>query len=209
MAERLRIVFSGMLAGDPHQGGATWAVLQYVLGLRRLGHDVVFVEPVDALTDDVSAYFDAVVGEFGLHGRAALLRTGSRETRGVAYEDLSDLVRGADLLLNVSGMLDEDELLDGIGVRAYLDLDPAFNQLWHEAEGIDMGFDRHDRFVTVGLALGTPECPIPTAGRDWIPTPQPVVLESWPVAADVERDALTTVGNWRGYGSVSWNGETY
>jgi hypothetical protein len=42
----LAILFSGMLAGDPWQGGATWAVLQYVLGLRRLGHEVLLVEPV-------------------------------------------------------------------------------------------------------------------------------------------------------------------
>ena len=42
--------------------------------------------------------------------------------------------------------------------KVYLDLDPAFNQLWH-AQGIDMHFDGHDRFVTVGQAIGTPELP--------------------------------------------------
>ena len=31
------ILVSGMMAGDPHHGGATWAVLQYLLGFRRLG----------------------------------------------------------------------------------------------------------------------------------------------------------------------------
>ena len=40
MSERLRIFVSGVLAGDSAQGGATWAVLQYVAGLRRLGHGV-------------------------------------------------------------------------------------------------------------------------------------------------------------------------
>ena len=33
----MRIVVSGMIAADPFQGGATWAVLQYVLGFRALG----------------------------------------------------------------------------------------------------------------------------------------------------------------------------
>src|SRR5947207_2995146 len=136
MAERLCIVFSGMLAGDPHQGGATWAVLQYVLGLRRLGHDVVFVEPVKELTGEVTAYFDAVIREFDLAGRAALVRSGARESHGISYEQLLSLTTGADLLLNVSGMLDEDHLLEDVAVRAYLDLDPAFNQLWHEVERI-------------------------------------------------------------------------
>ncbi|MEJ7843925.1 MAG: hypothetical protein WKF95_19360, partial [Rubrobacter sp.] len=42
-----RILLSGMVAGVPRQGGATWAVLQYLLGFRRLGHDVRFVEPVE------------------------------------------------------------------------------------------------------------------------------------------------------------------
>ena len=51
MTGGLRILVSGMLAGVPGQGGATWAVLQYVLGLRSLGHDVMFVEQVDAPAD--------------------------------------------------------------------------------------------------------------------------------------------------------------
>ena len=40
------ILMSGMMAADPHQGGATWAVLQYLLGFQALGHEVYFVEPV-------------------------------------------------------------------------------------------------------------------------------------------------------------------
>ena len=39
----MTILLSGMLAGVPRQGGASWAVLQFLLGLRRLGHRVVFV----------------------------------------------------------------------------------------------------------------------------------------------------------------------
>ena len=47
-----------------------------------------------------------------------------------------------------------------IPVRVYLDLDPAFNQLWHD-QGIDMRFDGHTHFVTVGQAIGTPGLPRP------------------------------------------------
>ena len=31
------VIVSGMIAATPWQGGAAWAVLQYLLGLRRLG----------------------------------------------------------------------------------------------------------------------------------------------------------------------------
>ena len=106
-------------------------------------------------------------------------------------------------------MLRDERLLGEIPVRVYLDLDPAFNQLWHAVQGIDMRFDGHTHFATVGLALGTPGCAVPTCGRDWIPTLPPVVLDRWPVAEALERDALTTVANWRGYGSIEHEGVLY
>ena len=204
----MKVLVAGMVAGDPGQGGASWAVLQYVLGLRRLGHDVVLVEPVAELTPATTAYFAQVARAFGLTGSAALLVAGTRETAGMGFGALRGAARGADLLLNVSGMLD-GELAELPRTRAFLDLDPAFNQLWHAAEGIDMGFDRHERFVTVGLALGDAGCPVPTCGRDWIRTPQPVVLERWPALEPIADGPVTTVGNLRGYGSVQWQGEHY
>ena len=206
---RLTILVSGMVAGDPHQGGATWAVLQYVLGLRRLGHDVLLVEPVDTITDETRTYFEDVVERFGLRDRATLVSRGTRDTVGAPYESSLDTARGADVLLNVSGMLD-GPLFDAVpGRRVFLDLDPAFNQLWEDLEGVDMGFDRHDRFVTVGLALGDPSCPVPTCGREWIRTPQPVVLEHWPAVLTPPALPFTTVANLRGYGSVEWDGQLY
>lgn len=219
---RLTILFSGMLAGDPHQGGATWAVLQYLLGLRRLGHDVYFVEPVEAAggsargnggvplaASPAAAYFRQVMREFGLEDRAALLRPGTRETVGMPYDAIRDAAARADLLLNVSGMLRDPSLIGRIPVRAYLDLDPAFVQLWHATQGIDMGIDTHNRHVTVGLAIGEPGHPIPTCGVQWIGTFQPVILEAWPVGEELEHDAFTTVANWRGYGSIEHEGTMY
>jgi len=203
-----RIVVSGMLAGVPRQGGASWAVLQYVLGLRRLGHEVVFVEPVPgggAFPPAASArYFRSVCDAFGLE-RAALLDPDTGATHGMSRRALLDAVRGADLLLNISGVLADEELLGAVGLRAFVDLDPAFTQLW-AADGIELGLDRHDRFVTIGMAIGTPGCAVPTGGRRWITTPQPVVLERWRVAGRVVHDAATTVGHWRSYGSVEHGG---
>jgi hypothetical protein len=205
----VRVIVSGMVAGDPHQGGASWSILQYVLGLLRLGHDPWLVEPVDELRPESVRYFESVVEAFGLGGRAALLERGTRRAVGAGRREVEAALDRADLLLNVSGMLDDEALAGSVGVRAYLDLDPAFNQLWHVVDGIDMGFDRHDRFVTVGLALGGPECPVPTAGRDWIHTLPPVVLDHWPASDVPAGSPVTTVGNWRGYGSVEWEGEHY
>jgi hypothetical protein len=204
----LRIVVSGMLAGVPGQGGASWAVLQYVLGLRRLGHDVVFVEPA-VPTAATRAYFDALVVRFGLRDRAALLDPATGACSGIERARLLQLAGGADLLLNISGLLADEELLGAIGTRAFVDLDPAFTQLWCAADGIDMGFDRHNRFVTIGGRIGSDGCTVPTCGRDWITTLQPIVLEHWPVAGRVRHAALTTVGHWRSYGSIEHGGVHY
>ncbi len=216
---KLNILVSGMIAAVPHQGGATWAVLQYLLGFRRLGHQVHFVEPLDpaalrpkgvslALSTN-AAYFRQVAAAFGLEQDAALLLKGTQQTFGLDYEEVRRRARRAEVLLNISGMLEDEELIQHIPVRVYLDLDPAFNQLWHATQGIDMRFDRHTHFVTVGLALGQADCKAPTCGLSWIATLQPVVLEHWRAARGITYNALTTVGNWRGYGSIQYQGISY
>lgn len=213
----LTILFSGMIAGDPHQGGATWAVLQYLLGLQALGHDIYFVEPLklDKLAavaleqSENAAYFQHVMNTFGLHERAALLLAGTQTTCGLSYEKLRAIAQRADMLINVSGMLKDENLVAHIPVRVFLDLDPAFNQLWHAVEHIDMGFEQHTHFVTVGLALGEPACTIPTCDLPWLKTLQPVVLSHWPRAEQLAPRAFTTIANWRGYGSIEHEGKFY
>jgi hypothetical protein len=218
-AASLTIILSGMIAGVPHQGGATWAVLQYLLGLKRLGHTVYFVEPLPeaALRPDGAglagsanaAYFRQVAAEFGLEQTATLVLAGTQQTVGLPYYQLRQAACRADVLINISGMLTDQEVVAHIPFRVYLDLDPAFTQLWHGAQGIDMHFAGHSHFVTIGLAIGRPECAVPTCGLSWITTFQPIVLAYWPVAQQIAYDALTTIGNWRGYGSIEYRGQSY
>ncbi len=216
---RLTILVSGMIAGVPHQGGATWTVLQYLLGLKRLGHEVYFAEPVQeaalrptgtSLARSVNAaYFRRVMADFELEQSSTLLLAGTQQTVGLPYERVRRLARRADVLINVAGMLADEELTGHIPLRAYLDLDPAFTQLWHVTQGLDMRFPGHNRLISVGQSIGQPGCDVPTCGLAWIPTPQPVVLEHWPVAGRITHDALTTVANWRGYGSIEHEGVFY
>lgn len=216
---RLCILLSGMIAGDPYQGGATWAVLQYLLGFQRLGHEVVFIEPVQSkllrpvgtsLEDsDNIRYFLKVLRDFDLAGKGTLLLEDTRQTVGMEYEQLQHAAERADVLVNISGMLTDWELLRHIPMRVYLDLDPAFIQLWHAVQGIDMRFSAHTHFATIGQAIGTSDCTVPTCGRTWMTTPQPIVLAYWPVTDHITYEGLTTVGNWRGYGSIEHEGVFY
>jgi len=204
--DRLRIVVAGMVAGTPRHGGATWAVLQWVLGLRQLGHDVLLLEQVDSLGGAITSYFDDVVRAAGLGGQAALW---SREGAfGMPERAVRCFAGGADAVINLAGTLRDPDLLSGAAVLAYVDLDPAFTQVWHDL-GIDVGLAGHTHHLSVGLSIGSPGCPIPTCGRDWFGVVPPVVLEHWPVAERLDHDAFTTVASWRGYGSVEHDGVTY
>jgi hypothetical protein len=207
-----------MIAADPNQGGATWAVLQYLLGFERLGHEVLFIEQCaesdlepegEAFVRSRNAsYFTEVMAAHGFEYRSALLLADTEETVGLSYPQLAELAASADLLVNISGILTDDELTADIPIRVYLDLDPAFNQFW-QVSGLDMRFGGHTHFVTVGQAIGTADCPVPTCGFEWITTVPPVVLERWPRAERISHDAFTTVGNWRAYGSIEHEGVQY
>jgi hypothetical protein len=213
-----RIVVSGMIAAVPGQGGATWAVLQYLLGLARLGHEVFFVEALNGdalrpvgvpLAQTVNArYCRQVLQEHGLDRSWALMRRDTGETAGLSRRELSQIEEGTSVLLDISGTLAGEDLFSRVPVRVYLDVDPAFTQVW-DAQGIDMGLAGHTHFVTVGQSIGSPGCPVPTGGRSWISTWQPVVLDEWPVGDVIARDGFTTVANWRGYGSVEHDGVHY
>ena len=207
---RLSVIVGGRLAAEPGHGGLPWIVLQYVLGLERLGHHVPLIEPADGPLEGSpgAARFAELVDEFELGSRAALLETGSHHTVGTGRRVLADACRNADVLLDISGVLAAEPLVAEIPCRAYLDLDPGFTQLWDEAEGLDVGLGGHTHFLTVGLGVGTLGCPVPTADRRWLPTCPPVVLDHWSVASGPGA-GLTTIANWRGYGSIEWHGVHY
>jgi hypothetical protein len=120
---KLRILLSGMIAGVPRQGGATRAVLQYPLGLRRLGHDIRFVEPVEEALrpagaplarSDIAAYFRRVMAGLGMGHSSALLLAGTRQTVGLPYDRLRESARRADVLVNISGLLADEALTESV-----------------------------------------------------------------------------------------------
>jgi hypothetical protein len=199
---------SGMIAATPWQGGATWAVLQYLLGLRSLGCDVTFVEQVDDTGhDDRAAYCARVMDDSEMSGRWCLLGADG-VTAGMGRAELLAAAKRADLLINVSGMLTDLDVLERIERRVYLDLDPGFVQMWHD-DGVDMRFDAHTHFVTLADNIGMDSSPIPTCEREWLPTLPPVMLDCWTPSNKTTHDAFTTVGHWRSYGSIHRDGVMY
>jgi hypothetical protein len=204
------VVVAGAIANKYLNGGEAWVRLSWILGFQRLGWRVLFVEQLDPAAEQSAYrdYFDAVVGQFGLGGSAALVRGDGETISGIAFADLLDAAPEAELLVNISGHLHAPDLMGRLRRKAYVDLDPGFTQFWHVAGNTGARLAGHDVYFTVGENIGTDVCTIPTAGFDWRPVPPPVVLDEWPVTNG--EGAFTTIGAWRGaFGPVEHKGHTY
>jgi hypothetical protein len=207
-----RIVICGAVAQKPRHAGHTWQYLQYLLGFQELGWEVLFVDRLRGVVerrDRRVEYVHSVMQSVGLDGAWTIgLDDGSHIGR--PRRDVLEWGRDADLLLNVMGFCDDEELLSQSRRRVFLDTDPGFGQMWHELGLADV-FAGHDAHVTIGERIGEPDCAIPTCGLDWITTPQPVVLSQWrltePPPAPIR---FTSVASWRGvYGPVDLDGHRY
>ena len=215
------IVLAGALAQRPRNGGHAWVFLNWLLGLRSLGFDVLFLdrlEPgmLDRPGDPVDRspqwlWLVEVMGAAGFDGQFALLFDSNRQALGMERSEILERCRRATVLFNVMGYLDDDELLDAVAMRVFVDLDPGFPQMWHDL-GLADCLAGHEAFVTVGLAVGAGSSTVPTCGRVWRATLPPVHLAAWP-AAKVRhggRTRMTTVATWRGpFASIQYESKTY
>jgi hypothetical protein len=220
-----RILVSGALANKPESGGEAWVRMSWVLGLRRLGHEVCFVEQIEsvdcvdpqgrpaAFEDSVNRRsFESVLESLVPGCPAALICDGGRTGAGLGFGEAVEWARGADLLVNVSGHLDLEPVKAGPRRRAYLDVDPGFTQIWAES-GAGARLEGHDTHFTVGENIGTATCSIPTADVDWQPLPPPVTLADWPAVPAPAGGRFTTVATWRSplgtltHGGVAFGGK--
>jgi hypothetical protein len=212
------IAVSGSLAQRPGRAGHAWVFLNYLLGFRDLGHEVLFLDRLEAAMlgpgeagpparDSRGArWLVETMASVGLDGSYCLLLDDD-ETIGLSRAQALERLGRASLLLDFNGFLADEELLAAAPRRVFFDIDPGFAQMWSEL-GLTEMLAGHDAFATVGLNLGGPGCTVPSGGREWVTTTQPVLLERWPTVAGGA--AFTSVGSWRGpFGPVEFEGATY
>ena len=202
-----RIVVCGAVAQKPAQPGHTWQFLQYLLGFRRLGYEVLLVDRLASAEPNLVEHVRTTLGRFDL---AWTIAHDDGVHSGLPRRDTLAWVRSADLVLNVMGFCSDEELLAAARHRVFLDTDPGFGQMWHELGLADL-FAGHDAYVTIGERIGTPDCSIPTCGLRWRTTRQPVVLDEWPVAPPPpEPFAFGAIATWRGaYAPIEYRGRRY
>lgn len=222
----MKIILGAMICMPPVSAGCIWNRLQYFIGLLKLGHDVVFLEEVKpkwsiddagrpcAYSDSLNLRaFSEVMARFGALDRSCQLYNGGEATFGMTRDDLHRFAREADLLIDISGHVTTDFVLDAVKRRAYFDHDPVYTQLWISEYGKDLNLRRYDAFLTLGLNIGTPFSHIPDCGIQWHASLPPAILEhwddAWQAGIDLSATRFTTVASFSGYGDLCYRGEWY
>jgi hypothetical protein len=223
-----RIVMNSYVVRYPLGGNLSWA-LQWLVGLQRLGHEVYLVEKSGYLnscfdlsrgvmSDDCSygiGVVRALLERFGLQERWCYVDA-YKQYHGLPRARIERIVKSADLYLDMGtrglGTADDTWLEEaaGAGLRVLVGTEPGANQMRMERQlAAGQELPQYDVYYTTGLNLGTAHTTAPTAGRQWRPIVDPVVVELFPYAPIDPRRPFTTVMNWQSQEPIEFHGVQY
>jgi hypothetical protein len=216
------IVVLGIMGTIPVAGtGVAWNTIQHLVGLRRLGYDVYYVEatgvwPFNARTDDCTfpvTYISSLLSRFGFQDHWAYVAAHSdRRCYGLSTLQLKELYARADAIVNLFGgtILGDEHMT--CPIRIYLETDPVIHQI-RIANGEQRYIDlvgAHTALFTWGANYGAPDCGVPLAPFTYKPTRSPVMLEYWQTPCNPAARYFTTVGHWdQSVKDLEYNHERY
>jgi hypothetical protein len=223
--DRLRVAVTGLAVTYPF-GGVFWDYVLYLLGLHRLGHDVLYIEDTGRWCyDPVEQTFveNGARNAASFAGHLARLepaladrwfyRDGGNNDFGRTWEQVVEFCATADVFLHVSVSCWMREEYFTPRRVVFIDSDPMFTQadvmfaqatlpedLAAKVEGEEQvrlqRLLRHDVFFTFGENIGADDCRVPSSTFAWHPTRQPVVLDCFAGLGRERGEVLTTVGSW-------------
>jgi hypothetical protein len=214
-------VFVGCgFAAKYREGGGNFSVpLQWMLGLRRLRKDAVWLEYLPGTKNrraDCSNIrnFQRRLREHGLAGRYCLLydrspnnkehNLGSMEFIGLSRGALQERLSGPNVLLNLSYSIHPPFLLQ-FERRILCDLDPS--EIFYWMTKLELGQSTHHEFWTIGLNVHDKNCRLPRNSLNWktfYPLADTQLLQRKPRP---RRMKFTTIGQWYWGGAVEVDGE--
>jgi hypothetical protein len=197
----------------PEGGGHQWVFLNWALGLRACGCDVIWLELVSPKhsADRVRAWAQILaerLSRFDITA-LALAHPSGEPLRGDVLGDNIDLASAAcetDLLLNPLAPT-RPEIVKCFRRTALVDIDPGLLQSAMATGQLQV--PPHDVYFTTGETVGQPGGPVADAGVEWHYTPPCVALREWPVTPAAPGGAFTTVTQWYMETWVVGPGECY
>jgi hypothetical protein len=231
----MTVFLGGGFAAKYLQGGGNFSVpLQWMLGLRRLKLDAIWLEhlPSEGNPADDRRKIDNFRRQLRAHGlgeRFCLLYHEKPESAhdldairciGMSKRELIDRLAGPNTLLNLSYSLHPPLLLK-FERRIFCDLDPSEIIYWMTR--MEMGQSTHHEFWTIGLNVNAPDCKLLKMAPSKLPgmemsalQPSQIPWKTFYPLVDTKlyrpqsrpRSAkFTTIGQWYWGGAVEVDGD--
>jgi hypothetical protein len=213
-------VFLGCgFAAKYREGGGNFSVpLQWMLGLRRLKLDAVWLEVLpgtkDALADQCKIRnFQRQLRAHGLAGRYCLLYQklaadthdlDSLQYIGISRRELLERLSGPNVLLNLAYSIHPPLLLK-FERRIFCDLDPS--EIFYWMTKMEVGQSYHHEFWTIGLNVHGDDCELPKTALAWKTFHPLVDTKLFRLQSRPRSPKFTTVGQWYWGGAVEVAGE--
>ena len=206
-------------AAKYREGGGNFSVpLQWILGLRRLKLDAIWLELLPA-TDNPHAdqarmaNFQRQLRVHRLSDRYCLLYQAPAASThdldairciGMSKQALLNRLAGPNALLNLSYSIHPPFLLQ-FERRIFCDLDPS--EIFYWMTKMELGQSSHHEFWTIGLNVKGSDCQLPKSSLRWktfYPLADTRLLRSQPRP---KLPKFTTIGQWYWSGAVEVAGE--
>jgi hypothetical protein len=194
------------------RGGHVAFVLQWLIGLERLGHDVLFVnttetEPADQARG-VQSFVNTCDTMWHLN-RSALLDTRSHVLAGMSYSEIQSFADSSAAIIAVAltGECEPPAPLERVRPRIFVDQDPGYTQIWAESHGTSTIIGQYDLYFTIGANVGTTRSSLPTCGLQWHHTWNPILTDWWPLKTEINRNRFTTIADWWGQPYLEFEGQ--
>ena len=187
--------------GYPEGGGHLWAYLNWALGFRSCGCEVIWLEQVPSgipprRLQQRIAGLKSRLEPYGVGENIAIYIEGEDSLPadlGNFALDVDATAARADLLVDIS-YATRDEVVSRFRRSALIDIDPGLTQLWISNGQFRLA--QHDFYFTVGENIGTPGARVPDCSLFWNYTPPCVALPWWPVREALPTSPYTTVSQW-------------
>jgi hypothetical protein len=218
-----RIIIGSYVVRFPLGGFQSW-MLQWLLGFKRLGHEVYFVEKsgwnnscYDARTRSMgsdcshgTAVFGRLLSEHGLGSNWCFVDA-SGTYHGMSRDRIETAFRDADVFIDHMRVCEWPEEASHARMRVMVDGEPAYTQMHMESKmkSAERGLIEYDRYFSVGMNVGTPTCSAPSAGKDWQPMFDPVILSLFPHVPAPPDGPFSTVMSWQAIKPFEHRGVTY
>ena len=208
----------GFAAKYLHGGGNFSVPLQWMLGLRRLKKDAIWLEhmPSEGNPADDQRKIDNFRRQLRAHGladRYCLLYHERPESAhdletleciGISKRELLDRLAGPNTILNLSYSIHPPLLLK-FERRIFCDLDPSEIMFWMTK--MELGQSSHHEFWTIGLNVNAADCRLPKSGVKWKTFFPLVDTKLYQARPRPRPPKFTTIGQWYWSGAVEVDGD--